>query len=114
MNTGFYDLHSIKCVSILRKFYNDAIALSHAFHIDMLDCNKSICRERCTTISITEYINKYITLDTHNVCIDRSIQHTNECGEVGSTKGMYYLFIYLSLNNLKSLINKYNLKERKI
>ena len=116
MRTGFYDLSKMNIIK-LTEFFNDAIMLSYDTHIEILDVKQSWSRERCASKSIKEMLGMVSTIN-HNVCIDRSVQHSSEeYGEVGFSlikSPDYFLYIYLSLPNLKTLVTKYNLLERKI
>lgn len=116
IKTGFYQLNNVlDSNNHLREFFKDAINLAYNVHIDVLDCNKSWSRERCTTKTIEEMI-KNVNTAYHNVCIDRSIQGVGEMsnyGEIGyCTLGSpdYFLYIYLTLENLKILVKKYKLE----
>jgi hypothetical protein len=113
MKAGFYDLSKIKTNETLKKFFTDAIFLSYNTHIDILDCKESFYRQSCTTKTIIEMLDN-VNISYHNVCIDRSVQHSkNEYGEIGyCTMGDpdYFLYIYISLDNLQFLIDKYKLK----
>jgi hypothetical protein len=113
MGTGFYKLSKLDETQ-LRSFFKDAIFLSYNTHIDILDINKSISRERCVTKTIQDMLNG-VSIRNHNVCIDRSIQYENEkYGEIGYStlkSPDYFLYIFVGLDNLRELIKKYDLEE---
>lgn len=106
--TGFYDL-SILTNENLKEFFIDAIFLAYNVHIDILENRK---RERCTNKTIQDMLN-IVSVENHNVCINRNIQLENcDYGEIGYctlTSPDYFLYIYVTLDNLKILTEKYNL-----
>jgi hypothetical protein len=116
MRTGFYKLTSLTKEE-LKNFFSDANKLAYDSHVEKLDANTSFSREHTVDRSVSELINacdpKY-----HNICIDRSVQHPQyaDYGEIGySITGespAYFLYIYLTLDSLDTLIKKYNLEER--
>lgn len=111
--SGFYTLP--KTDKDLKRFFKDAIMLAYNVHIDILP-ETSWSRERTTDKNIKEMIDG-CSIRHHNVCVDRSIQHDIEkYGEIGYTiiggKPSYFLYIFVTLNNLSKLVNKYNLKMR--
>lgn len=115
MNSGFYDLSKLSSKQ-LKAFFTRAVMLSYDTHIDILDCKTSWQRQRTDTKTIGDMINdcspKY-----HNVCINRSIQNpTDKTGEVGYTiisgSPSYFLYIYLTIDNLNILIDEFKLIER--
>ena len=107
--TGFYDLSKLT-KSKLKAFFKDAVMLSYTSYVHKLEGWQ---REECTDYSL-EYMINLASNDTHNVCIDRSIQNdTSKYGEVGFStfhrKPNVYLYCHLTLDNLKILTDKYNL-----
>lgn len=112
---GFFDLKCVPDIDTLRQLFRDALSVSSHSHVDKLvNCR----REHYPDCTPEEYIERYITMGTHNVFIDRSAYHSvrNE-GEVGSaTLGEpdLYLFIYLDVDKLYELVEKYGLKKRVI
>lgn len=113
MKTGFYDLTKFQNRNKLREFFKTAIMLSYDTHIDVLDCNISFRRQNCTTKTIIDMLND-VRLANHNVCVDRSVQHEgSNYGEIGyCTMGNpnYFLYIFVTLENLQCLVDKYNLE----
>lgn len=110
--SGFYDIGKLDNAK-LKAFFKDAVDLSYDSHIDVLDCSKSFRRQQCTTKTIQEMVDGANTKH-HNVCIDRSIQHEDSLyGEIGystiTTEPEYFLFIFVTLENLQILVDKYNL-----
>jgi len=112
MQTGF---HSLKHLSKrqLKQFFKDAVMLSYDTHIEIKNDGVDWKRHRTTNKTIQEMLNGCAKI-YHNVCIDRSIQYKDaQYGEIGYcsniNKVTYYLFIAVTLNNLKILVDKYNL-----
>jgi len=110
MKTGFYSLSNLDKRQ-LKRFFKDAVSLAYDVHIDKLDCNVSWSRERTTEKTIGEMIDN-CSPTYHNVCIDRSVQYEGEGGEVGYTiiTDNYFLYIFLTVENLNKLVTKYNLE----
>ena len=112
MKTGFYDLKSFS-KSRLRKFYKDAILLSYDTHIDKLDCNTSWRRQRSNEKSIQDMLNM-VSKSNHNTCVDRSVQHElSDNGEIcysTYSDPSYFLYIFLTIENLENLTDKYKLQ----
>ena len=111
------DLESKK--SILYEAYNKATS----YHVDYLDCDKSIARQR-TDLDFNEVIEKFDE-SCHFVVIYRrgedEYKETGHsifkwwCGEVGFTTmklGVnYFLFIYLTKEDLFKIVDKFALAE---
>ncbi len=111
--TGFYDL-KVLTKEQLTEFFTDAVELSYDSHIDKLDVSKSWARQRTADKTLAEMING-CSPDYHNVCIDRSVQNaSSDYGEIGYNiiSGKYFLYIFVTLDNLNKLIDKYKLQER--
>lgn len=114
---GFYKL-DFKTNRELKKFFKDAINLACRVNIDTLKDGKW-SRTLDYSLTINEYLKKYISINYHNVCINRQVYHQNkfnfdEEGEIGSStlgSKSKYLFIYLSIENLNKLVEKYQLKK---
>ena len=116
MWNGFFKVYEIKDLETLKQFFRDALKVASRHHVDIL---KSWKRERYPELSSEEYIENHITLDTHNVCIDRSqnSKYNNKEGEIGSStfnSPSLFLFIYVELKDLYNLVEKYNLSKRLI
>lgn len=117
MWNGFFDLSKIKDEKILKEFFKDALEVSQKVHVDIL---KSFRRERFDDITPLEYIEKHISLTTHNVCIDRfeynqKDKWSDRIAEIGSstfTSPSLFLFIYIELDDLYKLVEKYNLEKK--
>lgn len=117
MWNGFFDLKKIKDTETLKQFYKDALDVSISSHVDIL---KSFQREHFEEITSDEYIKKHISLTTHNVCIDifeynQKANWSDRIGEIGSstfTSPSLFLFIYLELDELYKLVDKYNLEKK--
>jgi len=114
MITGFFDLSHFN-EDELKHFYRDALSVSEKSNVQIL---KSWTRELYTEITPIEYIEKHITINTHNVCIDRSIQMCFALyGEIGSSTWndpSLFLYIFVDLYTLYDLVNKHNLKHRSL
>ena len=110
--TGFYNLKKLN-LEQLRAFFTDAVALAYDTKVQILDCNKSWRRQDTNEKSVQDMLDG-VSLTHHNVCINRNIQPYNRSnyGEVGyCTLGDpdYFLYCFLSLDNLKVLTDKYSL-----
>lgn len=107
--TGFYNLKKLN-LEQLKSFFTDAVALSYDSHVEKLE---RIYREKTDDRSVKQML-KDVSLTNYNVCINRNIQYdTIKYGEVGYRKyGCvdYFLYCFLTLDNLKILTDKYNLK----
>jgi hypothetical protein len=114
---GFFDVSHIEDLEKLKQIFRDALALSDSHHVDIL---KGWKREEYEELSADDYIEKHISLSTHNVVIDRyeynrHADWAEKKGEIGSstfTTPSLYLFIYLSLDNLYNIVDKYKLPKR--
>ena len=109
--TGFYNLKKLN-LEQLRAFFTDAVELSYDSHVEKLDCNVSWRRQDTDDKSVQEMLDD-VSLTHHNVCVNRKIQHDMiDYGEVGYRKyGCvdYFLYCFLTLDNLKVLTDKYSL-----
>lgn len=113
MKTGFYDLTKFQSRNKLREFFKTAIMLSYDTHVEELDAIKSMRRQNCTTKTILQMLNG-VHLAHHNVCVDRSVQHkVSNYGEIGyctMSDPSYFLYIFVTLENLQYLVDKYKLE----
>jgi len=112
MKTGFYDISKLGGKE-LKQFFTDAYNLSYDSRVDKLDIT-SISRQKTADYSVQEMIDN-CKVKHHNVCIDRSIQYSStQYGEIGyctiTDNPDYFLYIYVTLENLKILTDKYNLE----
>ena len=115
MWNGFYKLE-FKTDEELRKFFKESIKLASAVNIDCIK-DGSWSRQTDYSTTIDEYLEKYISVNYHNVCIDRIVYNDykgDSEGEIGSSTESKYLFIYLSIKNLNKLVKKYKLKKQEI
>lgn len=110
---GFFDVSVIKDEETLKKLYRDALSLSYDHHVDELT---SIQRKKTDKLTAEEFIEQELSLDTHNVVIDRFVQgiYRENCkyGEIGCRVMSaidFFLFIYVSYEDLYYLVEKYNL-----
>lgn len=115
MWNGFFSLESIKDLETLKQLYLDALEVSKNTNVDIL---RSFKRERWGEETPEEYIEKYITLDAHNVVIDRQAYYEAlNHGEIASggyneNKQPIYLFMELELEDFYNLVDKYKLQKR--
>lgn len=119
MWNGFFDLRNIQNIESLKQLYRDALELSNRAEVDYLDCSESWRRQRHLTLTPKEYIEKHITLGTHNVVIDRGAYYSmgDREGEIGSgTNGKVslFLFLFLSTDDLYEIVDKYKLTKKLI
>jgi hypothetical protein len=110
---GFFDVDVIKDGKTLKQLYRDALSLSYDHHVDELT---SIQRKRTDKFTAEEFIEQKLSLNTHNVVIDRFTQggykESWKYGEIGCRlmdTVDYFLFIYVSYGDLYDLVEKYNL-----
>jgi hypothetical protein len=116
MWNGFYSLKHINDIDKLKSLYKDALNLSISASVHKIP-DGSYQREHCTEISPIEYIEKYITFETHNVIVNRYVQSgcqewSEKLYEVASTVLLgrpLYLFIQVELDKMDELILKYKL-----
>ena len=111
MKTGFYNLKKLN-EEQLRAFFTNAVALAYDICVEILDCSKSFRRQDTNDFTVQDMLEK-VSLTYHNVCVNRKIQHDMiDYGEVGyrtSGREDYFLYCYLTLDNLKILTDKYGL-----
>lgn len=115
MKSGFYDISKLDDKE-LKQFFTDAHNLSYDSRVDKLDSTSSWRRQNTDDYSVQEMIDN-CKVKHHNVCIDRSIQYSpTDYGEIGyctiADDPDYFLWIYVTLDNLKILTDKYNLEMR--
>ena len=114
MWNGFFDVSKLD-VETLKKLYTEALTKSTNSHVDVL---RSLKRERYPELTPEEYIETVLTKSTHNVVIDRKAYYHDSHieGEIGSCTSAknpeLFLFIYLSLEDLYDLVEKFNLSKR--
>jgi hypothetical protein len=112
MKTGFYNLKNLSTAQ-LRKFYKDAILLSYDSHVDKIDCSTSWRRIRTNDKTLQDMLD-IISKSLHNTCVDRSVQHEIlKEGEICFSTykdPTYFLYIFVTLDNLKILTEKYKLE----
>ena len=100
---------SKKKVSILEDAYKVAIDL----HVDILDYNVSFAKQR-TEMSFAEVMKKFNN-SCHFVVIQRNYPKPGDRGEIGirtMESPDYFLFIYLSVENLNKIVERYKLGEK--
>ena len=111
---GFYKLE-FKTNRELKKFFKEAISLASRVNVDCLKDGRW-GRELDYDVTINDYVKKYVSINQHNVCINRQVYNQNKFdqGEIGSStlgSPSRYLFIYLNIENLNKLVEKYQLKK---
>lgn len=111
---GFFDVSKLNTAT-LKQLYTEALAKSTNTHVDVRKDGKI---ERYPLMSPEEYIETVLTKSTHNVVIDRKAYYYlgDKEGEIAScTLGKdpeLFLFIYLSLEDLYELVDKFNISKR--
>jgi hypothetical protein len=112
MKTGFYNIRNLS-KDELKAFFTEAVMLSYDAHVEIIDCSKSWSRELCTEKTVEEMID-HCHPNYHNICIDRSIQYDKTLyGEIGYCtlrSPDYFLYIFVTLDNLKILVDKFKLE----
>jgi len=90
----------------------DSIDVCNEYQIDILDCNVSWARQR-SDLTLDEIMEK-LNDDCHFVFIEREDYFSKEKhGEVGFSTlkdPSYFLFIFMDIQELNKLKDKYNLK----
>jgi len=115
VKTGFYNLSDLD-EKQLKLFYKEAVMLAYKVHIDKLDSRISWSRNEASDKSISSMINN-ITVNSHNKCIDRSIQNDKRIyAEITSSVigDTHMLFIELSIDHLELLTKVFNLKMEEV
>jgi len=114
MWNGFFDVSKLD-LDTLKQLFTEALAKSTNSHVDIL---KGLTRERYPVMKPEEYIETVLSKSTHNVVIDRKAYYYNSDtdGEIGSCTlakdPELFLFIYLSLEDLYGLVEKFNINKR--
>jgi len=88
-----------------------ALELSDSWHVDILDCYKSFCRQRIE-MSWEEIMSK-LDPSVHFVVIHRRSPIEGNFGEVGFStmeSPAYFLWVFMTIDNFKLLVEKFNLK----
>jgi hypothetical protein len=113
---GQYSLKAITELNTLKQLFRDSLELSFTSRCDVKD--NSYRRVIDNSITPSEWIDTILTLKTHNVVFNRWVYNNYQIkdtkyGEIGScTMNLEYdkfLWIYVSLENLELLVEKYNL-----
>jgi len=108
---GFFDLNNIKDDKTLKQLFKDALSLSYDHHVDKL---VGFYRKKTDKLTTEEFIEQKLSLNNDNVVIDRFVysgyKEYDKHGEIGSaSKDNFYLFLYVSYDDLYDLVEKYNL-----
>jgi len=113
MKTGFYNLRKLSKEE-LKKFFLHALELSYKSNVQhIVGC----CREVHPHLKPLDLItDEYMSKRIYSVCIDRSVQHSKELyGEIGFStmcEQDLLLYIFVSLDNLRILVETFGLKEK--
>mgnify|MGYP000060581810 CR=1 FL=1 len=109
----FYNIDSIS-IQKKKKIINEAIYNCYEWHVDKLDCSKSFMRQQIK-MSFEDIMLKLKT-KSHFQVIHRRNLYDGEYGEIGfcqEEKGVtYFLWIFVTLEELEKLTKKYKLNER--
>lgn len=117
MWSGFYKLDHITDINILKELYQDALNVATSVYCDIKDIHYKRIRDEHETPE--NWIQKYLSLQTHNVIVNRYVYNgyadwAKPIGEIAScTTNLEFdkfLWIYVSLEDLDRLILKYDLK----
>ena len=101
----------------LKEFFTEAIILSDRVHVDEL---RSGSWSRVASDMLPEvFVNTKLSQHSHNVVVNRFVYNGSESwadkvAEIGSSINNYYIFIYLSIENLELLVTKWNLTKKEI
>jgi hypothetical protein len=115
MLTGFYNVKSLS-IDKLKEFYNDVLLMSYYVAIESkyTESNKS-SRGPDMKYTIKDYLDM-ISLDNHNVCVDRNIQHSMlQHVDVGFKlatkydKDWHQISFYVARDKFEDIRSKYNL-----
>ena len=117
MTNGFYDLTGLDTVVKRRKFFRNAMMLSYDVACEIKYKNDvDVWRMVDVEVSITDRL-KEMSMDTHITCVDRYAygggQISKADGEVCANKfgdSWRFLYCHMSLDNLKRLVDRYELK----
>ena len=110
MNNGFYNLRNFKREELI-EFFSYCLTLSFKSNVQQLVGFK---REIHPSYTPQDILDKHLVEGRiHAVCIDRSVRHPNELyGEIGFStfcSENLFLYIFVSLENLKKIVEKYKL-----
>jgi hypothetical protein len=109
----FYDAYDLP-LERKREILNRARELSYKVRVDKLDCSVSFARQK-TDMSYEEVLKK-LDDECHFVVIHRrgyTRDGDGEYGEIGfrAMRGIdYFLWINLTVSDLNTLVNEFNLK----
>jgi hypothetical protein len=97
------------------QFINDCKAVAYNWWVDILDCKKSVRRQRIEMLF--EDILAKLNMQCHFVCIDRSYPDWDgkQHFEVGfctmaTSDPEYFLFIYIEDDQMPPILNEYGLQ----
>lgn len=110
----FYDLSKLE-KSLLMTLFNDAFKKSSSWHYDILDCKKSLARQKMD-VTFEQVIDKFVETPMgklHVVFIHR--KHFNEqhieTGFSTFCSPSYFLFINVPISELGYFVKKYRLNK---
>jgi len=106
----FYDLSKFTTPQ-LKKFFKFCIYKSYDSHMEHIP-NNSWTRRKYNEISIGTFIDNIVSRKTHNVFIHRMRPDENyiETGASTLLSTSIFLYIYININELNEIINKFKLK----
>ena len=106
----FYDLSKFTTPQ-LRKFFKYCVYKSYDAHMEHIP-NDSWTRRKYNEISIGTFIDKMISTKTHNVFIFRKRPDENyiETGASTLLGASIFLYIYIHINVLNEIVEKFKLK----
>ena len=112
---SFYDLSKLP-LETLKELFIEALSLSEKNYMNIIPKEKFI-RVMYKELTPLEYINTKLTKQCHNVLINRwdynnRAHWAEKICEVGSSTFIdnLALYIYVSLENMELLVNKYKLE----
>lgn len=109
----FYNIESIS-IQKKKKIINEAFSANFDWHVDKLDCSESWRRQRIE-MSFEDIMLK-LKAKSHFTVIHRRNIHDGEYGEIGfcqvEKEVTYFLWIFITINELEKIIKKYKLNER--
>lgn len=113
IDSGFYSLNHFSKED-LKEFFFYCLTLSYKSSVQHLVGFK---REIHPFYSEKDVIENHLGDRINSVCIDRSVQNTDsKYGEIGFNTFCaenLFLYIFVSLENFKKIIKKYNLEIKK-
>ncbi len=106
----FYDLSKFTTAQ-LRKFFKYCVFKSYDSHMEYIP-NDSFRRRYYNEIPIGTFINKMVSTNAHNVFIVRKRPDENhiEAGSSTLIATSIFLYIFIHIDKLNEIVEKFNLK----